>query len=199
MAKIVYLMRHVAPLAPARGRYWGKADPGVDPESLALVPDLADSMRPPPARLFSSPLVRAAATAKALAAPLGLVPEIGDDLAEIDFGRFDGMTFAEIAEACPGEAEEWARLGDAFAFPGGEAVQAFFARAANAWRRCVDSADDVVAVVSHGGVLAVWNCLFLELPFELRFRFRPDCAALTAFARNRDDNGWELAFFNNRK
>ncbi len=196
MSDLVYLVRHAAPPADRRGRFWGRADPGVDGDSLAAAGRLAGFPWFRPARILSSPLRRAFLTAEPLAGAFGLPVETDLDLAEADFGRFDGLTYAEIAKRHPAGAAEWERLGDAYAFPGGEAVADFFCRARRSWERCLAFPEPVVLAVAHGGILSAWMCLFLGLPFARRFVFRPDYSALTAFVRKRDGTGWDMAFFN---
>lgn len=199
MADVVYLLRHAAPPEEARGRYWGAGDPGVDPASLAGAADLAGLIRHAPIHCVSSPLVRARLTAEALAKQLAMAVNYDGELAEVDFGKLDGMNFDEIRRDYPEEADAWARLGDHYHFPGGEAVQMFFRRIAGSWKRWRDATQSSVLVVSHAGVIACWMCLFLGLPLSKRFAFRPEYASLTAFVRKKDGSGWNLAFFNNRK
>lgn len=199
MADLVYLVRHAAPPADMRGRYWGRADPGVDPDDLERVPELARLIWEKPARLLASPLRRTALTAERLGAALGLTPEPASELAEADFGEFDGLTYAEIEALHPVPAAEWLAKGDRFSFPGGEAVPRFLERATRSWEHCVGLADSPVMVVTHGGVIACWCCLFLRIPFDHRFAFRAGYAALTAFVRKKDGSGWEMAVFNDRE
>lgn len=198
MADIIYLVRHAAPPAEKHGRYWGHADPGVDLAALAGIASLADLAWRPPSRLLTSPLARAGLTAAELAPRFGLIPETDAELAEADFGEFDGLTFGEIEARYPEAAREWGEQLDAFAFPGGESVPAFLERAERAWRRCIELPDAVVAVVTHGGIISAWTSLFLEVPPERRFIFRPLHGSLTAFTRKKDAAGWELTCFNNR-
>ncbi len=197
MTEVVYLVRHAAPPGELRGRYWGRADPGLDPASLAAAGTLAELAWKKPVRLFASPLRRAFATAEAVSGPLGLPVETDPALAEVDFGTFDGMDFAEVNRLFPDEADKWAREGDHYAFPDGEAVQDFFHRVTAAWKHYRDLPEPAIMVVTHGGVISAWACLFLGLPLAKRFIFPPAYAALTAFMRRADGSGWNMAFFNN--
>lgn len=197
MADVVYMLRHAAPPVDRRGRYWGRADPGVDQEALRKISAVAPLFWNKPMRLLVSPLERAAATAGELAGPLGIEPEIVPDLAESDFGDFDGLTFSEIEKLYPDKAREWGGMLDAFAFPGGESIAEFFARAERAWRFCTELPEESVAAVTHGGVIMAWVCFFLRLPLSDRFSFRPAHGTLSAFVRKKDGTGWEMTFFNN--
>lgn len=198
MADLVYLVRHAAPPREKQGRYWGRTDPGIDAESLAGAADLVRFLWSGPRVLLASPLARTMATAQTLGRKLGLAPETADDLAEVDFGSFEGANFTEVEKKHPEAAREWAEKGDAFAFPGGESIQDFLTRAERAFVACTKRPEETVMCVTHAGIIAAWCCLFLRMPSWHRFTFRPEYAALTAFVRKKDGSGWEMAFFNNR-
>ncbi len=199
MTNAIYLVRHAAPPGEMRDRYWGASDPGLDQDSLRSVRDLAGLALLRPDILFTSPLPRAAATARQLGDALGLRPQTLPELAEVDFGDFEGLTFAEVERRFPEAAGRWAEQGDGFAFPGGETVPAFLARAERGFAQCAERPEETVMCATHGGIIAVWRCLFLGLPLAERFSFRADYAALTAFSRKGDGSGWEMTACNMRK
>lgn len=199
MPDIVYLVRHAAPPQDKLGRYWGRADPGVDPGELARIAFLAGLAQPKPERLLSSPIRRAAVTAGELAPALGLDVETDHELAEIDFGCFDGLLWTDIEREYPEKARDWMEMTDDFVFPGGEAIQSFFHRTTEAWKRICGMEDPAVMVVAHGGVIAVWLCLFLALPFAKRFQFSVAHGTLTALERSGVDGTWMFSLFNTRE
>ncbi len=88
----VWLLRHGMTADNALGRYQGRRDTPLSPEGVrALRP--ADFS---PATVYVSPLRRAVQTAQTLFPAAALVT-VGD-LAEMDFGDFDGKTADEMAE-----------------------------------------------------------------------------------------------------
>lgn len=198
MAEVIYLVRHAAPPEENRCCFWGRSDPGVDPASLDEVEALASLAWERPDQLLTSPSARAVTTADRLGGALGLRPQVVADLAEVDYGLFDGLSDADARALYPDKMREWERLGDGFTFPGGESLAGFFARATMVWEYCVDMRDTTVMVVTHAGVIAAWICLFLGIPFVQRSSFRPEYAALTAVTRRRIGEGWYLSFFNDR-
>ena len=151
-----------------------------------------------PGRIVASPLGRARLTAEKMADALGLPFSVAEDLAEIDFGKFDGMTYAEIARLYPAAAKSWADDPGAFTFPDGESVPAFDARTVASWAKYADADEEALLIVTHGGVISSWTCLFLGLPLEKRHHFRPDYAAVSLFLRHKDGASWEMACFNNK-
>lgn len=119
-----------------------------------------------PARLFSSDLQRAAATAGELAALTGLKVEYDEALREIDVDDWAGLTMAELAAMHPDAADrirsgESQRRGS-----NGETVEEVAARFAPALQRAIDSADssETVVVATHGLAARVGICLFLGIP-----------------------------------
>jgi len=100
---------------------------------------------------------------------------IVENLREIDFGRWEGMSFAEIAAADPAAVDRWAALDDAFAFPEGEGIKAFRERIGAAAERIAADPAGTVVVFAHGGVIRFLICHFLGLPdrHHLLFDIRP--------------------------
>ncbi len=200
MAEAIYVLRHAAPAPERQRRYWGRGDPGVDATSLAGVPGLATffSGELLPERVLSSPLTRAVKTGEAILTRLpGLGLEIWEELAEVNFGRFDGLTFPEVEAAYPAEAAAWARLGDGFTFPEGEAIGGFLERARAGWERAVELPERTVLAVTHGGIISAWDGFFLARPLTERFSVTAEYAALTLYQR--EGGGWKCVWRNRVK
>lgn len=108
--------------------------------------------------VYASDLDRALSTAQAVAAAHGLPVHIDPRLRERSFGRFEGRLWAEIEAEDPEAAVRWKQRDPAFEPPGGESLNAFYAR-------CIEAASSIalahagqtVALVAHGGVL---DCLY---------------------------------------
>ena len=108
--------------------------------------------------VYSSDLSRAHETAQALASHLGLSVATDTGLRERGFGRFEGMTFAEIEARWPDDSARWRRRDPAFGPEGGETLQGFFERCrATALRLASAHPGRTVVMVAHGGVL---DCLY---------------------------------------
>ncbi len=102
----------------------------------------------------ASPLSRTRDTMELLRAGLGLLPErysTDDRLVELSFGRWEGLTWAEIKRADPAAAEARRRDRWRFVPPGGESYAGLSVRVAP-W--LAELAPDAV-VVAHGGVARV--------------------------------------------
>jgi broad specificity phosphatase PhoE len=141
MASIL-LIRHEEP--EMRGRFIGRTDPPLTAAGrLAAESKLADVAVK---ALYVSPLRRALETAAAIRC--GVEPIVIDELAEIDFGEWEGLTWKEIEQRWPGVAcrktEDWLGV----TTPGGECWSDFDARVGRALDRIL-AGPKPAAVVAH--------------------------------------------------
>ncbi len=165
------LIRHAAPEDAARGRCYGRLDVRLSPEGLEQAGALAERLRAIAlAAVYTSPSGRAEQTAAAVCAGRDLAPVPRDGLAELDFGDFEGRTYAEL------EAEEadffrrWMTSPTEVRFPQGESYAQLRDRAASTLDELrVAHRDETFAVVTHGGVLRAMLATLLHLPADRAF------------------------------
>jgi broad specificity phosphatase PhoE len=111
--------------------------------------------------VYCSPLSRSLSTAERIAAPHALEVELLPELAEIDFGEWDGLTFDEIGErdaelrdrwlASKGRPKRGAPLANP---PGGESIADFDLRVKSGLEKILRAgAGSPAAVVTHAGVV----------------------------------------------
>jgi len=143
-------------------------------------------------RIVTSPLRRARETAAILAAaaPRRPSPEMDDRLREMDYGSWEGLTYAQIEAADPAGRARWEREPAANTCPGGEsgddvAVRATaFLRDLIAWHDALErsgsSAERPVLAVAHSSFARILVCVATGIPItEFRRRFSQDQANLT--------------------
>lgn len=170
--KRLLLCRHAETGPDWKGRFVGVSDvpiAGRGPEQALTLAMAVSRFRP--ARLVISPRLRARQTAALVAEQTGLVASEDSALAEIDFGRWEGLDFTEILAKDPFLVEQWAICGDEFVFPGGEPVAVFRARVRSVCDRLIADDSEVIAVVSHGGVVRTMLCHLLGLPLDRHLSF----------------------------
>jgi broad specificity phosphatase PhoE len=124
--------------------------------------------------VYTSHLLRAQATAQAIADRLGLTPIVTQEIAEYHFGEMSGATYAEVREKFGTVANPAER-----SYPGEEGRDVFFARVTNAVFRIADEhPEDTVAIVSHGGPIALFCQHVLGLPYKRPMPFSIDNCSL---------------------
>jgi ribonuclease H / adenosylcobalamin/alpha-ribazole phosphatase len=147
------LVRHGETALTQQGRYSGRGDVPLseqgEAQAMAAGARVAAIARDV-AAVFTSPLSRCVRTAELIAAELGGVDvTVLPDLIECDFGRWEGLTFAEAQEGWPEAMAAWL-ASPSVAPPGGESFEAVRVRAQNALATVLRSyGRGVVVIVSH--------------------------------------------------
>ena len=152
----LWLVRHGETEWSRAGRHTGRTDLPLTPagadEARGLRTALADVR---PALVLCSPLLRARETAR-LAGYEDIV--IDADLAEWDYGDYEGRTSAEIRERQPG----WTLWTDGV--PNGERIEQVSARADRVLGRARAAlADGPVMLVAHGHISRVIGARWIGL------------------------------------
>ncbi|QPF71763.1 histidine phosphatase family protein [Roseateles sp. DAIF2] len=163
------------------GRYQGQLDIGLNATGRAQAQQAAAALAGRElAALYTSDLARAADTAAAIGAALGLPVRREPALREQHFGCFQGHTADEIAQRWPEAAARWQRREPDFGPEGGETRRAFAQRCVAAVEALARAhAGQRIAIVCHGGVL---DCLYRAaagLPLDAPRRWGLENAALS--------------------
>jgi len=174
------LARHGATVHSGESRFSGRNDLTLDEAGRAQAAALAARDFGEIAAVVSSPLKRARQTADAIAAKLGLQVEVNDNFAELDFGVFEGLTFAEARDRHPAEFAAWRGSADV-APPNGESFAAL-ARRVRRGRDAVVAAhpDAAVLVVTHVSPIKMLVRAALDAPFQSLFHMHLDIASVSA-------------------
>ncbi len=145
--------------------------------------------------LYASPLDRARETASILASRLDLPVAIRDDLIELDFGEWTGLTFEQV------RTDErwlpWQSCRSIASIPGGESWRQVQDRAVRALfdiRR--SHPNETVVLVSHGDVIRA--ALLFALGMPLDFYNRIEVATGSISTVRIDDKGVRVPALNER-
>ena len=185
------LIRHGESVWNGERRIQGNQDPVLSDrgwrQADLLAAGLTGRLPKSVAAIYTSPLRRAAETAERIAGAfeLPIVPE--PDFREMCLGRWEGMTVAEIQAAFPGTYERWLADPLTHPAPGGEKLEAFFARVVGAFARMRESRPEAEGIlVSHGGVVKALLCHVLGLDMRALFRIKQDNTAVNQIELDRD-------------
>ena len=128
--------------------------------------------------VYSSNLQRAYQTARIVAEPHGLVVETIDDLAEMNFGDLEGMTYEEAQERFPSVYQSWMTRPTETQFPNGESYRRMSLRVLGAFDSIVQRhRKQSIGIVAHAGVNRIILCRALSIPETEMFQLaQPHCA-----------------------
>ena len=163
----LFLLRHGATAWNADGRLQGRTDEPLSATGRAEVASWRLPEMTRGARILSSPLSRAAETARILSDE-GTAPETDPRLIEMDFGAWEGQRLADLRARDPGGMERIEAMGWDMTPPGGESPRAVWARLRPLLREIAASGRPVLAVAHKGVIRAIlaraWGWDFLGKP-----------------------------------
>jgi probable phosphoglycerate mutase len=154
----IVVIRHGETAWNAETRIQGHLDIPLNATGEWQAERLADALVDEPlAAAYTSDLLRAHRTAHAVAARHQLQVKADTGLRERAFGSFEGMTWAEIHETLPEDAQRWRERDPDFT-PGGtgESLIAFRERVLQTLDRlAAPHSGEQILLAAHGGVLDV--------------------------------------------
>ena len=183
------LLRHGVTALTGEKRFSGLGDPDLIEDGLDQAGAAARRLVGPEGAgdpryggvdaIVASPLRRARQTAFAVADAAGLEPRLEEGFRELDFGAFEGLTFAEARERYPAELTAFLSSTKAPA-PGGESVEQVAARVAVARDRMLARFPRrTVLIVTHVTPIKILLCQALGAPLDAVHRMELAAASLS--------------------
>ena len=145
------LVRHGETVGESSIRYHGRNDVVLSRKGRSQAEALKESLELDVDRVVASPLARAWQAATILRPDQPI--EIEESFAEIDFGRWEGLTREEIAVLDPALFEIWQDRPLDLEFPEGERKADFKRRIEAGLQRLLDLPAKSILVVAHKGVV----------------------------------------------
>lgn len=180
-----FLIRHGETDWNKEFRYQGSTDSALNDEGLEQARRVAVRLSSvEPARVCSSPLMRASRTAQVImehnegTAEIELLP----DLKEISFGCWEGLSIPEIQELDGAMFEQWRRAPFSCTPSGGESFSEIMARTKNAAEILAEGSEPGGAtfVVAHGGLLRALIAVMLRFDdIDILWKMRFDNCSVT--------------------
>jgi probable phosphoglycerate mutase len=187
MAAEIVLARHGETEWSRTGRHTGRTDVPLTPLGQRQAEALAGALAGKEfALVLTSPLERARETCRL--AGFGDRAETRDDLAEWDYGDYEGRTTAEVREQRPG----WTLFADGV--PNGETVEQLGERADRILAEAAGTEGDAL-LFAHGHVLRVLAARWLALEPAAGRLFALDPATLSTLGHEREQpvlRSWNL-------
>lgn len=179
MTKLI-LVRHGQTIWNKLGKYQGQSDIALSEEGIAQAEKLGDNFPVADVRaVYASSLQRAVATGQAVADKFGLKAVPCDELMEICFGDWEGLTYEQINA-------RWSDVHDGLFFrpditdcPKGEGFVAVQKRAVAKLKELVKKHEgETFVIAAHGGVNRTLLCYALGLPLRYMWNIRQDNTAV---------------------
>ncbi len=179
------LVRHGVTAHTSEKRFSGglsSSNPGLTDEGRDQVRATAEWLKPIATDVdvvVSSPVRRTLESAEILGEVLGHPVEVEDGFAEMEFGTWDGLTFAEVAERYKDEMDVW--LGSLDHAPGGgESFRAVEKRVLAARDRVIaEHTGKTIVVVSHVTPIKTLVAHALDAPLLSVYRMELAPASVT--------------------
>ncbi len=180
MSKLL-LVRHGETEMNSSQRYWGKTDVALGASGLKAAESLRDRLAGQNIDFaYASALRRALETAQTIVSTHNLKVISCPELNEIDFGQMEGLDFNEVNGKFPEVARLWMLRSPDLAYPDGESLHQLDQRVIEFRKHLAKySADEVILIVAHSGVLRTLICQILGLEAAARWKIRLDLGSLS--------------------
>lgn len=165
----VFLVRHGETEWNKLGKFQGCQDIPLSEEGIVQAQYLSKKFNSNFDYIYTSPLKRALQTAEVIATNKKIKPSIINDLREINFGEWEGLTLKEISDNFPKEFNNWRN--DKFEAPmcGGDlSLKKACERAKIAITEIADKhKGKKILIVSHGGIIKAGLLGLFELDMTM--------------------------------
>lgn len=164
----LYIIRHGQTDWNIQGKIQGSRDIPLNKTGREQAERLAAEMAARPVtEIFTSTLKRARTTAQLIGMHQSAVIYETNDLKEVDFGKWEGLTWEEIESVYPEEYENWCQNPGETVPSCGETKGEIGERCRRAIEYMLRQAHGDIAVVSHGAVIVyLLEYLLREHPLE---------------------------------
>jgi broad specificity phosphatase PhoE len=132
--------------------------------------------------VYCSPLQRAFQTAEAVARRQQVTAQPVEDLTDLDFGQWEGVSVQEVKTKYAEIYRLWLERPDLAQVPGGETLQEASKRSLKALDKIIaDNKEGVVAVITHRVITKVLECALLGLDVSHFWNIDQDTCGVTNF------------------
>ncbi|MGL4914006.1 MAG: histidine phosphatase family protein [Romboutsia sp.] len=113
-----------------------------------------------------------------------------EDLKEISFGDFEGITFEEIKKSYPHEFQDMINKGYEYKYPNGESLIDSYSRVTDEISKMIfENEEKTILICSHGGTIRNIITYLISNSYEYHWNFKIDNASVTILEI---DNGFTV-------
>jgi len=171
-------------------RFRGRADVPLNESGLAQAEATGERVAKTwqPTAIYTSPLSRSVKTAQAIAKHFNLPAQIHLDLADIDYGEWQGLTPDEARQRWPEQAENWYHHPERARIPGGETLADLRRRAMKTVQELADKhVGETIVLVGHTVINRVILLGVLGLGNKRFWHLRQDTCAINVIEVEKGD------------
>ena len=198
----IFLIRHGQTPWTTKKRYQGTTDIPLNQTGTRQGRAIAQALRRESlSRLYTSTLSRAWKTADLIGQTLGLKSVADPRLNEIDFGKWEGVSYVSLARSTRQQFQRW-REGSMRRPPGGESIASLQRRVGQfLGELLVREKGKTVAIVAHGGPIKMFlfRAMHIEkcrsIPLPSIWSLRIDPASISCLEG--DSNLLQIIYTNN--
>lgn len=168
----IYFVRHGETEWNVKKKIQGKTDIPLNENGVRQAQQLAEELSERRedgfhiVRVYTSPQVRAAKTARIVAEAMQVEYKVLEELREMDLGEWEGLNWDVISETYGETYHYWNTHRRYTHTPGGESYDEVLGRTLMALEKILASEREDVVVVSHSAILMALRCYLKGLPFE---------------------------------
>jgi broad specificity phosphatase PhoE len=137
----------------------------------------------PLGRIVSSPLQRAVQTAQAIGETTGIPVETTEELTDINFGVWEGLSLRDVEEQYPIEFDLWKRSPEKLQVSGGETLAMVRGRASGTLARLASFGEGPIVLVTHRVICKMIVLSCLNMGDEHFWDLKYDPASVTLLER----------------
>src|SRR5512136_1189299 len=174
----LYLTRHGEVVN--HGVYNGQNDVDITPKAIQQMQRLQEVLKDKNLKgVYCSDLVRTQKGAEIIGQPHGLSPEAFPEFREVNFGRWQGLSYAQVMERYPTDIPRWLSDVESFRIPEGESMVDVRRRAIPKLQELIDRhRGEEILLVCHGALNRVILAEALHLPMAHLLRIEQNYGCL---------------------
>jgi alpha-ribazole phosphatase len=174
----LYLTRHGEVVN--HGVYNGQTDVDITELGVRQMERLRSLLQGKPLRaVYASDLLRTRKGAEIIGAPHGLKPQCFSEFREVNFGRWQGLTYQQVMEQYPTDIPQWMNQLEVFRIPEGESLGDVRWRAVPKLEELVKAhRGEEILLVCHGALNRLIIAEAIRLPYSQLLRIEQDYGCL---------------------
>ena len=189
----IYLIRHGQTDWNVLGKIQGSTDTSLNKDGILQAKAVSGQMKErflEITRVYSSPQKRALQTAEIIGETLGCEVIAIDSFQEMNFGKWEGLTWEEVQRDYAQEYARWHLNRRYSKLPKGESYQETLERVVKGLQQLTDEESGDFAVVTHSAVIRCIQCFVTDTPFEKMRKFRLENTAIVEIDSDKLDKAF---------